>query len=496
MESSLAQSARLSHRMNPQPITVSFRNCRLRWALCLALLLPVHAFGWGATGHRVIALIAEENLTPQAEAAVQAIIGPETLVDVANWPDWIRSDPAWGFSAPWHYVNVPDGMAYDESTANPAGDVYAKINDFIAVLRDPGTSIEDKAVALKWIVHLVGDIHQPLHAGRAEDRGGNSIKCTWFGEETNLHRIWDSEIIDATKLSYTELSDAIQRMVTVEIESGPEPEPMLWLEESRACAVQAYTPPGDGASGTYRYIFDNTSLVEQRLLQAGLRLALTLNYALGDTEVWSNMPNGLHWVRNSAEYTALCHQVYADATRRLDDMKAAGELSGNWTVAIDADETLLDNSLEAKERAGKKFNVEDWHAWCRRAEAPAVPGATEFVQRVKALGGVVAVVSNRSVKVQAATEANLRSLGMYVDVVLLKSDTSDKTPRWDILEKGETGLPPLRLVMFVGDNIYDFPGMSQDPPAAEDASFFSEFGRKYFLLPNPVYGSWLGTPRR
>lgn len=482
--------------MSLRLVPIPFRNLCLPWAFYLVLLLPANVFGWGATGHRVVALIAEDNLTPQAAAAVQSLIGPETLVDVANWPDWIRSDPAWDFAAPWHYVSVPDGKTYEESPKNEDGDVYAKINDFIAVLRDPEASKKDKAIALKWLVHLVGDIHQPLHVGRVEDRGGNEIKCKWFGEDTNLHRVWDSELIDAADLSYTELTAAIERNIKVQVEPGPEPQPMLWLEESQACRDQVYPAPGDKTYETYRYIFEKTALVEQRLMQAGLRLAMTLNYALGDADIWNRMPNDLHWVRNSAEYVVLCQQTYAAAIERLDEMRSMGLLTGHWGVSLDADETLLDNSLEAKERAGKPFNVDSWHDWCRRAEAPAVPGAVAFVKRVKELGGIVAVVSNRSVEVQVPTETNLRNLGMDFDVVLLKSDTSTKDPRWVQIANGVNGLPPVKLVMFVGDNILDFPGMSQELRETPDDPHFAEFGQKYFLLPNPVYGSWLGKPRR
>lgn len=462
-----------------------------------AVSLVASAGAWGAKGHRVLARIAEMHLSDQTKAALREVLGDESLVEASTWADWIKSDPNMDHAGPWHYVNMPDGVSYEESEKNPAGDAYVQLAKAIETLREAESTKEQKRESVRWIAHLVGDLHQPLHVGRAEDRGGNSIRGEFFGKDTNAHRIWDSELIDSTDYSFSELAASIDRRVKVEVEAGPKPDILAWIAESQKHRGDAYEMPEDGYSASYRYVYDNLWLVEQRLKQAGLRLALTLEYALGTSDEWAGMPMGLHWMRNAAEYSALTRQVYAVATRELEARVAAGEFAGKtWGVTLDADETILDNSLEAKERYGARFDIEVWDAWCRREEAPAVPGSVAFIQRVKELGGKVAIVSNRGVNVQKATEANLRALGVDFDVVLLMDKVGDKTPRWDLIESGKAkeGLDAFELVMYFGDNIHDFPGLGQELRAA-GAEAYSEFGTKYFVFPNPVYGSYQGMPR-
>ncbi len=460
--------------------------------------LVASAGAWGAKGHRVIARIAEQHLSAEAKASLQELLGDEGLMEASTWADWIRSDPEMGHTTPWHYINMPDGVSYAESDKNPEGDAYVQLTKSIETLRDAGSSKEAKREAVRWIAHLVGDLHQPLHVGRAEDRGGNSIRGEFFGENTNAHRIWDSGLIDYTDLSFSELAESIDRRVKVEVEAGPKPDVMRWIDESTEYRKIAYEMPEPGYGASYRYVYDHLWLVEQRLKQAGLRLALTLEYALGSSEEWGAMPTGLHWVRNSAEYKALTRQVYSMATRVLEARVAAGEFEGKvWGVTLDADETILDNSLEAKEARGAAFDRDVWTEWCRREEAPAVPGSVAFIRRVKELGGRVAVVSNRGVLVQKSTEANLKKLGVNFDVVLLKEETGEKESRWDLIESGKAkpGLPAFELVMYFGDNIKDFPDLGQELAGEQSADAYAAFGSKYFVLPNPVYGSYARNPK-
>lgn len=476
-----------------------FRIARKQALAVIACLACAVSYAFGPTGHRAIARIAENHISPQTAAAVSEILGKETLVEVSTWPDWIRSDPDWDHSAPWHYINVPDGKTYGQSKKNPAGDAYVKLVEFLETLRNDDAPIAEKAVALKWVVHLVGDLHQPLHVGRAEDRGGNDTKAVWFGRNVNMHSVWDTDLIEYTDYSFSELAESIDRRVEVAIEPGPAPDIAKWIEESYRYRDRAYKTPEPNHGGTYRYIFENLPLLEQRLKQAGLRLALTLDYALSDGKAWSGMPMDLHWMRNSAEYPAVTRQVFALATLKLEAMKRDGKLpnDGRWAVSMDADETIFDNSQYAKESRGAAFDETTWDAWCRRAEATAVPGSVAFARRVKELGGRLAIVSNRHTRTQMETVANLRSLGVEFDVVLLKQDSSDKSPRWKAIETGATDadLPPLEIVMYVGDNIYDFPGQSQELRNSSDGGAYDPFGEVYFVLPNPNYGSFARNPR-
>ncbi|HEX5725937.1 MAG TPA: HAD family acid phosphatase [Longimicrobiaceae bacterium] len=209
------------------------------------------------------------------------------------------------------------------------------------------------------------------------------------------------------------------------------------------------------------------------------------------------VPLGLHWFRASAEQRAVYLQVYRGAGERLRAL-ADSLPGGGWAVVLDADETVLDNSTYQKRRAeaGLGFTQESWDAWVREGAAPALPGATEFTRLARSLGGRVAIVTNRDDEVCGDTRENLRRVGVEADVVLCRvGGVSDKNPRFRAVETGTAapGLPPLRVVMWVGDNIQDFPGLTQAVRSGPEAGF-AEFGRRYFLLPNPMYGSWERNP--
>jgi len=205
-------------------------------------------------------------------------------------------------------------------------------------------------------------------------------------------------------------------------------------------------------------------------------------------------PESIRWTRESAEHRALLLQVYRAATAHVE-REAAARAPGTWAVVLDADETVLDNSLYQLERAraGKPFDAESWRAWCARREAVPLPGAQAFLARVRSLGGKVAIVTNRSVSECPDTEAVFRAHGLAYDAMLCKPDggPSDKGPRFEAVARGTTpgGLPPLDVVAFVGDNIQDFPGLSQALRKETDEAF-APFGARFFVLPNPMYGSW------
>jgi 5'-nucleotidase (lipoprotein e(P4) family) len=206
------------------------------------------------------------------------------------------------------------------------------------------------------------------------------------------------------------------------------------------------------------------------------------------------VPEAIRWARSAAEHRALFLQVYAMATRRVEQ-EAASRAPGTWAVVLDADETVLDNSTYQLERArlGLPFDAASWHAWTARREAAPLPGAAAFLSRVRALGGKIAIVTNRTVSECPDTEAVFRARTLPYDVMLCKPDRgpSDKNPRFEAVERGTTGagLPPLEVVAFLGDNVYDFPGLSQALRNEADPAF-AEFGRLYFVLPNAMYGSW------
>ena len=172
-----------------------------------------------------------------------------------------------------------------------------------------------------------------------------------------------------------------------------------------------------------------------------------------------------------------------------------GKRAGSWAVILDADETVLDNSLYQLERAklGLGFTAESWNAWVRRREATPVPGAAAFLARVRALGGTIAIVTNRLQSECDDTRAVFEAFKLAYDAMLCRADgtPSDKNPRFEAVAAGQSpaGRTPLEIVAFVGDNILDFPRLAQSIKG-QGAAAFSEFGIRHFLVPNPMYGSW------
>jgi hypothetical protein len=245
-------------------------------SLALALALsPASAFAWGPIGHRVVGRIAERHLTEAAARGVAAILGSESLVQAATWPDEIRSDPAWKRAEPWHFVSIEDDETYETASKSAGGDVVEAIGRFTGVLQDTTAGAGKKAEALRFLVHLVGDVHQPLHVGRRADAGGNDVAVAWFKEDTNLHAVWDEKIIESEKLSFSELAELIDHPTQTEIRTWQGTGVLGWTQESMAVRARVYEI-GDKKLG-YLYAYQNGPLVRRRLLQAGVRLAGILN---------------------------------------------------------------------------------------------------------------------------------------------------------------------------------------------------------------------------
>lgn len=204
------------------------------------------------------------------------------------------------------------------------------------------------------------------------------------------------------------------------------------------------------------------------------------------------LPNDIRWFRVSAEYRALARQTFTIASERLPEL-SRDRPAQSWAVILDADETVLDNSEYQRRRAliDSGYTPATWDAWVKERAATAVPGAVDFTRRVHALGGRVVIVTNRTLDQCDATRENLRRVEIDADVVLCQPQgEGDKNPRFERVKAGTAapGVPPLDVVAWVGDNILDFPGMTQ--AARNDPRALAEFGTRYFILPNPMYGSW------
>ncbi len=206
----------------------------------------------------------------------------------------------------------------------------------------------------------------------------------------------------------------------------------------------------------------------------------------------------VHWFRTAAEYRALALQVYGAASEAVRE-KADGREPGSWAVIMDADETVLDNSEFERRIAesGQEFEEWMWSDWVREEDAGLIPGARAFIGRVQNLGGRIAIVTNRDEELCPATRRNLGALGVHPAAVLCETTTGEKEPRFRMVQEGTAaeGLPPLDVLMWIGDNIGDFPGLTQADRDAP-AETFAAFGERYFVLPNPMYGSWMGNEWR
>jgi len=261
-------------------------------AAAVASVVPSSVLAWGKTGHRVVAAIADPQLSGLARAHVKEILGgAESLDEAANWPDEMRSAPGefWQkTSTPWHYVTL-NGIIYDHAPSE--GDALKALDHFRDVLRDPNASLADKRTALRFVVHLVGDLHQPLHVGKCCDRGGNEVKLKWFGRDLNLHSVWDSALVDEEQLSFTEMAAKLERHTSPkDVIDWWDINPRDWISESAQIRETVYpSAPAKPAKGkkkgkgsalpelSYAYVYKFTPVMERRLQQAGIRLAAYLN---------------------------------------------------------------------------------------------------------------------------------------------------------------------------------------------------------------------------
>jgi hypothetical protein len=245
---------------------------------CCAILVSIQAFGWGQTGHRVTGAIAEQYLSPKAQAAIAVLLPNEDLAEAATWPDEMRANPAvfWqSVAGPFHYVSVPKGKVYGEVRVPESGDSVSALKMFSAQLKNPKTSFKHKQRALRFIIHIIGDLHQPLHAGDGTDRGGNDLKLNFFWEDSNLHRVWDSGLIDRSQLSYTEWSARLSRKITAkQAEQWLVVDPLIWIAESTKIRDGIY-PKDEKIS--WDYLYQHTPTVKRRLQMGGVRIAAYLN---------------------------------------------------------------------------------------------------------------------------------------------------------------------------------------------------------------------------
>jgi len=232
---------------------------------------------WGATGHRTIGKIADANLKGKTKRKISEILDGQSLALVSTFGDDIKSDRRYNEFYTWHYVNMPFDVNYQDSEKNPEGDLVTAIEKCKAVILDDSSSKEDKAFYLKLLVHFIGDLHQPMHVGRKEDKGGNTIQVQWFGSGTNLHSVWDSKMIDSFDMSYTELASntsEISKEQVAELQKGTIVD---WVNDTHIYAKKVYGSAETGENLRYDYMYQYFSLTQSQLQKGGIRLAKILN---------------------------------------------------------------------------------------------------------------------------------------------------------------------------------------------------------------------------
>ncbi len=246
-------------------------------ALSILVSLPKLGLSWGQIGHRVVGQVAMNHMSKKANKNVLAALGNEDVAMVANWMDFIKSEEDKSFMSPWHYCTIKDGEHYGH--APEEGDIYQAITKFTEELKTKNFSV-DEAYALKVLIHLVGDVHQPLHVGNGTDRGGNDVKVKFFWEKSNIHRVWDSGMIDKQQLSYSEYTQWIDVASKDEVAKWQSATVMQWMDESVSFRESVYSIP-ENKNLSYQYVHDHIGQVNERLLKAGIRLAGILNEIYG-----------------------------------------------------------------------------------------------------------------------------------------------------------------------------------------------------------------------
>ncbi|MGB1450787.1 MAG: S1/P1 nuclease, partial [Marinirhabdus sp.] len=220
---------------------------------------------WGRNGHRATGQIAEKHLNKKAKRALKKILNGESLALVSTYADEIKSDDRYRAFGPWHYVNFPFGTTYAAHPKSEKGDIIKAIATCVSVLKNKNTTKGDMVFYLKLLVHFMGDLHQPLHVGLAEDKGGNSLQVRWFNEGTNLHTVWDTKMIESYNMSYSELAANTKKLSKPELEQIRAGTVLDWMYDSKALCKDVYTNTAKGEKLGYNYMYRYMATVRGQL---------------------------------------------------------------------------------------------------------------------------------------------------------------------------------------------------------------------------------------
>ena len=248
--------------------------------LALTILTSFQSYAgddWSATGHRVVGKIANQYLTSKTKRNIKKILNNKSLDFVSTFADDIKSDKRYNEFYTWHYINMPLDQNYEDSEKSSSGDLVSGINYCIKVIKDNNSSNDDKAFYLKLLIHFVGDLHQPMHVGLVEDKGGNDFKLQWFYKDSNLHSVWDREMIDGYGMSYSEIADNANILNKNQVKAIQEGTVVDWVNDTHKLTRQVYANVKPNDNLRYSYSYDNFETVRSQLQKGGIRLAKVLN---------------------------------------------------------------------------------------------------------------------------------------------------------------------------------------------------------------------------
>lgn len=232
---------------------------------------------WGPAGHRTVGEIAEKHLTSSTKRKIKKLLNGQSLAFASTFADEIKSDKRYNKFYTWHFINIPMEADYDVNKQNPEGDLVSGIAFCKSVIKDQNASYDDKAFYLKMLIHFIGDLHQPMHVGLEEDKGGNDFKVQWFYKDTNLHSVWDSKMIDDFGMSYIELaknSDYLTKLQVKELQIGTV---IDWVNKTHKLTREVYATVNQGDNLRYEYSYKFLNVARKQMQIAGIRLAKELN---------------------------------------------------------------------------------------------------------------------------------------------------------------------------------------------------------------------------
>lgn len=258
---------------------MKFSNIKRILCICAILFTAsLSAFAWGQKGHDIVCDIAQRHLTPRARKEISKLLDGRSIVYWSKWLDSASHTPEYAYTSTWHYKDVDKEQTYKDVQPCPTGDVVTAIEAQISALKSGELDKEHQALALKMLIHLIGDIHCPMHMARVKDKGGNMMQVQFFGQGLNLHSVWDTAIIDSVhEWGYREWADQIDILSKREIAEIVKGTPDQWGEETWMITCRIYEETPKGAKLSYDYVNRWQETVEQRLLYGGLRLARLLN---------------------------------------------------------------------------------------------------------------------------------------------------------------------------------------------------------------------------